>query len=163
MAKKLTQVLGSIKCELIFGDPRYIRHIAPWSFYSTVVDDWCDAPTGFVNDTESVPFVRGSNRESGAGHDLTCRTNFVTREKKISPTKLQSARIYLELQKYFDAMERKRWDNSTWKVWAKDQPNRFLDFVTRYGKAGFVAVCPDFVYWHKYTVEATYEEMSNAR
>lgn len=157
MTKIRTQVPGPIRCELIFGDPRYIRHIGIWSFFSTVVADWCDAPDGFVHDKESVPVVSGSNRESGTAHDLASRYDFVTREKKISPTKLQAARIYLELQRYFDDMERRRWKYSTWRDWLADQPDRILDFLKRGGKTAIVIVVPG--YFHRHSVSATYKEI----
>ncbi len=152
-----TQISGPIRCELILGDPRYVRNIGTWSFYSVVMGDWCDAPDGFVHDTESVPVVKGSNREAGAGHDLACRSDFKTREKQLTPTKLQAARIYLELQRFFDAFERRRWKSSTWQHWLIDQPNRFWDFIKRGGKSAFVSVFPG--YFHRYKVSATYDEM----
>jgi len=161
MDKKLTQISGPIRCEFILGDPRYVRNIEKWSFYSTVVDDWCDAPSEFVHDTESVPIVTGSNREAGTGHDLTCRSDFITREKKISPTKLQSARIYLELQRHFDRLERKQWKSSKWQDWALDQPNRLWDLFKRGGKTAIVIVVPG--YFHKHKVMATFEEMSGKK
>ncbi len=143
----MTKVSGPIRCELIEGDSRYIRHTEPWSFYSDVLGDWCDAPTGFVNDTESVPVVRGTNREAGAGHDLLCRSDFMTREKKISPTKWQAARVFLELQEFYDEKESGNWFNRTW------------DWIRRTGKTGVVIVA--WGYWHKFKVSATYEEITN--
>jgi hypothetical protein len=141
----VTQVSGSIKCELIEGDPRYIRHTGPWSFYSDVLDDWCDAPAGFVNDTESVPLFRGSNREAGVGHDLVCRSDFKTREKGITPTKYQAAQVFWEIQDYYDEKESGNWLNRSW------------DWIKRYVKTGVVVVA--WGYWHKFKVTATYEEI----
>ena len=142
----MTQVSGSIKCELIEGDPRYIRHLEPWSFFSDVLNDWCDAPTLFVNDTESVPIIRGTNREAGAGHDLVCRSNFKTRKKGIVPTKTQAARVFLELQEFYDQKESGNIFNRGW------------DWIRRYFKTGIVMAA--WGYWHQYKVMATYEEMT---
>lgn len=144
-----TQVSGPIRCELIEGDPRYIRHTEPWSFFSVIVDDWCDAPAGFVNDTESIPLFRGSDREAGAGHDLVCRSDFQTREKKITPTKAQAADIFYELQDFYDEKETGNFFNRSW------------DWICRQVKTAMVAYVPSFIcdYWHKFKVNATYEEI----
>ncbi len=146
----VTQVSGPIRCELIEGDPRYIRHTEPWSFYSDVLGDWCDAPTGFVNDTESVPLFRGSNREAGAGHDLLCRSDFTTRDKKIALSKWQAAKVFDELQAFYDEKESGNWLNRSW------------DWFARGFKTGVVAFVPPFIcdYWHKFKVNATYEEIT---
>lgn len=137
---------GPIRCELIEGDPRYIRHTEPWSFYSEVLGDWCDAPAGFVNDTESVPIVRGSNREAGAGHDLLCRVDFKTRDKGITPTKWQAAKVYFEIQDFYDEKESGNW------------LNRAGNWISRKVKTGVVIVW--LGYWHKFNVLASYEEMT---
>lgn len=143
---KRTTVSGPIRCELIEGDPRYIRHTEPWSFYSMILGDWCDAPTGFVNDTESVPVIRGSNREAGAGHDLVCRSDFETREKNIRPTKWQAAKVFEELQDYYDEQESGNWLNRGW------------DWICRKVKTGVVVMA--WGYWRRFNVLATYEEMT---
>lgn len=151
-------VNDSIKIERIPGDCRFVRFLAPWSFYSEVVKDWCDGPKGFVYDEESVPLIKGSNHEAGAGHDLACRSDFETREKHIRPTKWQAAKIYLEIQEHFDALERLKWKYVKWHKWAGDQVNRGWDWTRRYVKTGVVIAAPG--YFHKFRVLSSYEEIS---
>jgi len=142
----MTEVRGSIKIEIIPGDARYVRFLEVWSFYSDVVEDWCDGPKGFICDLESVPLIKGTNPEAGAGHDLVSRKDFKTRKKKITPTKTQAAAIYRELQYYFDQKESGNWFNRSW------------DWIRRGFKVGVVWAWPG--YWHKFPVMATYEEIT---
>lgn len=152
--EKTTQVSGPIRCEFIPYDNRYVKNTEAWSFYSTVVRDWCDAPAGFVHDTESVPIIRGTNREAGAGHDLVCRYDFVTRQKGLSPTKLQAARIYLELQRYFDGIRR---DSGLRQDRLRECLSRGGERIKRGVKTAIVIVAPG--YWRRHKVAATYEEL----
>jgi len=139
-----TQVKGSVKTEFILGDPRYNRLTEDWEFYSDILGCWNKAPKGFVNDAESVPLFKGTNIEAGIAHDLVCRTNFKTADGK-PITKWIAAKVYLELQYYFDHMESGNVFNRVW------------DWVSRGVKTSVVIVWPG--YWHKFNIEATYEEI----
>ena len=83
---------------------------------------------------------------AGVGHALVCRTNFKTRNKGITPTKWQAAKVYDELQAYYDEKE------------TGNVLNRSGDWFKRLFKTGVVAVWMG--YYHKHNVEATYEEMT---
>lgn len=136
----MTQVKNSIKIEIIPGDSRYVRLLEDFHFYSDVIGRWCCIPKSFVFDLESVPLIRGTNPEAGAVHDYVCR-------KDSDPVvdKTTCAKIYLEFQKYYDLQEDGIF-NAAW------------DFIRRWFKTGVVWLTP--LYFHKYNVLATYEEIT---
>ena len=136
----MTEVRDSIKIEIIPGDYRYVRLLEDFHFYSDILGRWCCIPKGFVFDLESIPLIRGTNPEAGAGHDYLCR-------KDSDPVvdKITAAKVYLELQDYFDMKETGNIFNRAW------------DWIRRGVKIGFVAVWPG--YFHKFPVMATYEEI----
>lgn len=109
--------------------------------YSDVLKQWLKVTPGFILDEESTPW-RGENPLAGFWHDYFSRMNCCP-----VVTKITAAKIYLEFQYYEDSLVSRKWYTKA------------HDWLWRGLKAGFVAVCPDFVYWHKYKVEATYEEM----
>jgi len=138
---KVKKVPDSIKIERILGDPKVVRTIENFWFYSEVLGQWCCIRSGFVYDEESSPCGR-NNPEAGAIHDYFCRKNsFPVVTKEVAML------IYYEFQAYFDEME------------GGNFFNRCFDNLWRKVKCFVVEVVPDDVYWHKYTVEATYEEM----
>jgi hypothetical protein len=132
-----------MKIEIIPGDPRYVRLTQSFQFYSAILKCWSKIPHGFVFDLESIPLLRGSNPEAGGIHDYLCRIDSTP-----VVTKWVAARVYCEFQAYYDEME------------SGNIFNRALDAVCRWGKSGFVAVYPSCLYWHKYKVMASYEEIS---
>jgi len=89
-----------------------------------------EVPVDFVCDRESVPLLRGTSERGGIVHDYLCRKNSI-------PVVIKeiAAKVYLEVM----AFRRNPW----WK---------------RYVKYWVVRVA--WGYFHKFTVEATYEELS---
>jgi len=108
--------------------------------FSVVLNKIIDIEPPFYYDEESTPW-RGENPIAGLVHDWVCR-------KGILDSKILAARVYLEFQRYEDNLISRPWYTKSW------------DCVWRGIKAGFVAVCPGFVYWHKFGVDATFEEMA---
>ena len=137
-----TFVPRSIRIERILGDPKHVRLLENFWFYSACLGRWCCIEKGFVYDEESVPILSGTNPEAGAIHDYFSRSNSIPVVDKKT-----AARIYEEFQAYYDEMESGNWLNRAW------------DWIRRKFKAGFVYVTPVPNYFHKYTVEATYEEI----
>ena len=136
----MTEVRDSIKIEIIPGDARYVRLLEDFHFYSDVLKRWCCIPKGFVFDLESVPLLRGTNPEAGAVHDYVCRT-----DSDPVCDKTMAAKIYLELQRYYDEKETGNWLNRGW------------DWFRRGFKVSVVWIAPG--YFHKFPVMATYEEI----
>jgi len=141
-----TFIPESLKIEKILGDPRYVRLIEDWWFFTVTLGRWSCAPKGFIYDQESVPLFKGTNPEAGCGHDL-----YVCIDSDPVVPKMVAAKIYLELQTYMDGLEK---DKNRIKHYA----NRTWDFIRRYGKTGIVMVW--FGYYHKRKVMATYEEIT---
>jgi len=146
---------GSIKIEIISGDSRYVRIIEgknPWEFYSDILKVWSRPPIGFVYDQESVPFLKGTNPEAGCGHDLVCRSDF-----RPPVSKTQGAKIYLELQQYYDAMESSEYPDTKWgKICSLT--NILWDKTRRGTKVSVVWIAPG--YFQKHKVMATYTEIT---
>ena len=134
------EVLDSIKIEIIPGDPRYVRLLETFRFYTEIIGFYCYIPKGFVLDLESVPLIRGTNPEAGAIHDYFCRFDSIP-----IVSKEMAAEIYEEFQVYYDAMESGNWFNRAW------------DWVRRRVKTRVVEITPS--YFHKFSVVTTYEEM----
>jgi hypothetical protein len=136
-----TTVYNSMKTELILGDYRFVRLLEDFTFYSTILGEWCTIPRGFVFDLESVPLLRGTNPESGGVHDYLCRI-----DSDPVVDKLTAAKVYFEFQGYFDEKE------------SGNIFNRLWDWMRRTVKTGVVMLVPG--YFHKYKVMATYEELA---
>jgi hypothetical protein len=134
----MTIVIGLPQLEPIPGT-RFKRLTKAFRVYSDTIKDWLEAPENFIYDEESTPW-RGENPIAGLVHDLSSRIGVIK-------SKITAARIYLEFQYYEDSLIKRKWYT------------KFHDWIWRGIKSGFVAVCPAFFYWHKYKVEATYEEM----
>ena len=112
----------------------------PLRFFSKYLNYWESVPKGFVYDEESTPW-RGENPVAGLIHD------FLSRKDSVNVSKYQAALIYKEFQEYEDRMIN------------RNCVTKWHDMVWRNIKAGFVAICPDPVYWHKYSIFTTAEEM----
>jgi hypothetical protein len=138
-----TFVPRSIRIERILGDPKHVRLLENFWFYSACLGRWCCIEKGFVYDEESVPILSGTNPEAGAIHDYFSRSN-----SDPVVDKKTAARIYEEFQAYYDEMESGNWLNRAW------------DWIRRTVKSAVVAVTPWPRYFHKYRVEATYEEIA---
>jgi len=139
----MTNVGFSLKIERILGDPKYVRLIENFHFYSDILGRWVCIPQGFVYDEESIPLVKGCNPEAGAVHDYLCR---IDSDPKVS--KSVAAQVYYEIQDYFDEQESGNFFNRTWdKFW------RYIKTIT-------VNLAPD--YFHKLKVNASYEQVKEA-
>jgi hypothetical protein len=134
----MTIAIGVPQLEVIAGTC-YKRLIADYRMYSTTVEKWFLIPKGFVYDEESTPW-RGENPIAGLVHDFVSR-------KGVLDSKILAARVYLEFQRYEDSLRDRPWYTRAW------------DSVWRGLKAATVAIVPSFVYWHKYSINATAEEM----
>lgn len=147
-----TTVIGSIKFERIPGDPRFVRLLEDFWFYSTLLKRWCCIPEGFVCDEESVPLLKGTNPEAGTIHDYLCRT-----DSDPVVSKVTAAQVYLEFQTYYDKLEveRARWK---WLAELKRIVNESCDVARRRLKRNVVVVYGGYFHLHK--VGATYEEVA---
>lgn len=134
-----TKAYNTLWVEHFCGDPCRVRLIKPLRAYCETLDRVIEAPAGFVNDFESMLFIRGSNHESGVWHDYFSRKNS---DPVVSKT--VCAQIYLEFQKYYDLQE-------------GGVVNTALDFTTRWFKTGVVWVWPG--YFHQLLVMATYKDI----
>lgn len=155
----MTRVFSSIKLELIAGDPQFVRFLEDWTFYSVVLGCLVTIPKGFICDLESVPFLKGTNNEAGAGHDFVSRSNFRLPDGS-SISKWTAAMVYREIQEYFDCLEAQEYDDNLWGKICRES-NRVWDMARRGIKTGVVVIAPG--YWQKHTIEATYEEMSGCK
>lgn len=135
----MTAIKGLPQLEPIPGT-KLKRLVAPFQFYSEIIGKWDEIPKGFVYDEESTPW-RGENPIAGLIHD------FLSRKDSVDVSKYVAAKVYKEFQEYEDGQIERKW----YQKWH--------DFIWRNIKAGFVALCPDPVYWHKYSVNSTVEEI----
>jgi len=141
-----TYIPESLKIEKILGDPKYVRLIDNFAFYSAILKRACCIPKGTIIDLESVPFIRGTNPEAGAIHDyLSMIDSIPVVSKKIA------ADVYFEMQEYMDSLEKD-------KNKVKHYFNRAWDFLRRHGKTGVVRVWPG--YYHKRKIKSSYEEIT---
>jgi len=144
----MTQIFTPLITENIDNE-RFVRLTAPFIFESDELKKFglqsrVEVPVAFVQDFESVPLVRGSNKRGGTAHDYLCRKDSVP-----VVTKSQAAAVYLEIMAYTYAIS----DRSWWQ--------RFKDFNIRWFKWGVVRVAPD--YFHKHKVMATCEEITGLK
>jgi hypothetical protein len=139
----MTIAIGTPHLAVIAGTT-YKQLFDDFRAYSDTLRTWIMIDAGFVYDEESTPW-KGENPIAGLIHDYLSRfDSFPVVTKEVA------ARVYFEFQKYEDSFinKKKSWFSRAW------------DCVWRYFKAGTVAVVPDCVYWHKFSVSATYEEIT---
>jgi len=137
-----TEVFSIPQYEVIPGTT-YQRLINFVSAYSKVLKRFIDIKAGFICDVESTPW-RGEDSIAGLIHDWASRNGSGV------DSKILAAKVYYEFQKWEDdrrdTIEVRPWYVKSW------------DCGWRFIKAGFVAVCPNFVYWKKHTINAGIEE-----
>ena len=97
-----TQIKKKPVTELI--DYKYSRLVEPFEFYSEVLGRWCEIPTGFVMDWESVPLLKGTSKIGGLIHDYFSRKDSVP-----VVTKKVAADVYMEFMIYTGAPARRRY------------------------------------------------------
>jgi len=146
----MTQVYSTLCVSYFPGDSRHCRFIMPFSAVSNIVGKF-SIPVDFICDFESVPVIKGTNNEAGAVHDYFSRYNSIP-----VVSKLICARLYLEFQAYYDALERPIWSMGKVK-YILDIPCRAWDFVRRWVKTGIVLCAPG--YFHRLSVEASYDQV----
>lgn len=131
---------GLPQLEPIFGTR--IKHLTQdFTAYSDYLKTNITIPKGFYYDEESTPW-RGENPLAGLIHDYLSRYDSCP-----VVTQWQAAMVYKEFQTYEDSLIERKWYTKKW------------DSLWRYIKAGFVAICPAPIYWHKHSVETSYENM----
>jgi hypothetical protein len=108
-------------------------------------------PTGMVQDFESVPIVKGSNKRGGAMHDIACRT-----DSDPVVTKAQAAEIYLEVMHHCNDIDEERFKKSNHPIIVPVTKTK--DWAKRWGKWGVVRVWPG--YFHKFPLLATCREIA---
>lgn len=138
---KITTIIGLPKLEPIPGT-KLKRLIEAFWVYSVKLNCWILIPKGFVYDEESTPW-RGENPIAGLIHDYLSR-----KDSKPLVTKWQAAMVYDEFMYFEDSQINRKWYTEA------------HDWLWRGLKSGFVAVCPDSVYWHKHSVSASCKEMN---
>lgn len=99
---------------------------------------------GFVHDYESVPLFRGTSKTGGVVHDYLCR-------KDSAP--LVTKKIAADC--YFEVME------SSDRLKADGNLQLVKFWFRRWGKYSVVLFWPG--YFHKHSVNATYEEMAGVK
>jgi hypothetical protein len=143
---------------------RFVQLVTPFRGFSDVIANLgapaimidghlCnfDIPVGFVQDFESVPIVRGSNKRGGTVHDYFCRTNSIP-----VVTKPQAAAAYREIMAYTYQIDDKRGEGFVNGI--KDDYYDFRDWIKRWSKWAVVYVAPG--YFHKHLVMATAKEIA---
>lgn len=137
----MSVTIGVPQLEIVPGT-RLKRLTRDFRGYSDVLEQWFVINAGFVCDEESTPW-NGEDSIAGIIHD------WLSRYDSLPVSKWTASRVYQEFQYYEDSMVERHWYTKAW------------DWIGRGVKAGFVGICPDFVYWHKYSVHATAEEMES--
>ena len=114
-------------------DSKYARIVEPFIYYSDILGQSIIVPPNFIFDYESVPIIKATSKRGGTIHDYLCRVDSVP-----VVTKKIAADVYLE------AMKVRR--NAWWRRYVK-----------------YWAVRIAFGYFHKYTVLASYEEITGKK
>ena len=135
-----TTAIGLPQLEPVLGT-RFKHLTQDFRAYSEYLKAWIHIQKGFYYDEESTPW-RGENPLAGLIHDFLSRYDAVP-----CVTKWQAAMVYKEFQEYEDSLIDRKWYAKAW------------DCSWRLLKSGFVAVCVYPAYWHKYSVNATAEDM----
>jgi len=136
-----TSIDGLPKLEPIPGT-KLKRLIEDFWAHSAKLKCWILIPKGFIYDEESTPW-RGENPIAGLIHDYLSRFDSYP-----IVTKWQAAMVYDEFMFFEDSLNKRKWYTKA------------HDWLWRGLKSGFVSICPDCVYWHKFSITATYEEMA---
>ena len=127
-------------------DGVYAELTSDFGYYSQRLDCEIWVSKGFITDLESVPVLRSKSKRAGVIHDYLSRLDAYP-----YVSKAMAAKIYLETM---ETRDRIYYTNAPWF-------NRVWLCVYRHFKSNFVKYVPDFVYWKKHKINATYEEMWN--
>jgi hypothetical protein len=142
----VTRILTSLIEEDI-DNCKYVRLHAPFIFESDVLRKEgllyrVTVPKDFVQDNESVPIVKGSNKRGGTAHDYLCRIDSIP-----VVTKAIAAEVYREIMQYCYALDKNRGIST-----------RFGNWMRTWIKWGVVRIAPG--YFHKFKVMATSLEIA---
>ena len=145
----------------------FFRLWIPFVFYSAKFRCTITMPAMFVHDKESVPGFKGTSERGGVIHDGACRKDFVeicvVWDEGATPvkfTKAQAADLYLEVMEVRDELMKKRELEKSEGVMATSW--WYIGVLNRWWRRPlkYAAVRIAIGYYHKYTVMATYEEIS---
>jgi len=114
-------------------DYKYVRFKEQFNIYVPSLNTTIIIPVDFVCDRESVPLFRGTSIRGGYGHDYLCRYDSVP-----VVTKKQAADAYLSIMQIRG--------NSWWSRYIK-----------------YWAVRLAWGYFHKFKVNASYEEITGRK
>lgn len=141
MEKRKPEFLTELVCEELL-DNKLVRFHLPFRYYSAILGREIEIPTGFVCDLESVPAVKATSKRAGGIHDYLCRKN-----SDPIVSKALAAAVYKEAQECKD------------NIICKGRLDKFDNWVRRNIKTFVVRIA--WGYYHKYTVEATAEELKD--
>ena len=119
---------------------KYVRLYLPFSYYSEILGQIIEIPSGFVCDKESVPVIKASSARGGVIHDYFCRKDSVP-----VVAKQEAAALYLEAQTCRDETLNEGWFK------------RLIRKAKRQTKTLVVRVA--FGYFHKFSVLSTLYEI----
>jgi len=112
-------------------------------------------PVGFVQDFESMPLFKGSNKRAGTIHDILSRKGVC-----LGITKAIAAEVYREFIKYCNDIDTNRFRKID-HPWIPDPVVvpviMFRDWAKRWVKWSVVRVWPG--YWQRFELMATAEEI----
>jgi hypothetical protein len=126
---------------------RFVQLIQPFIYESDLLES-CGLnprvviPTGFVQDFESLPLIRGRNIRGGTVHDYFCRY-----DSEPVVTKQQAADLYQEMNEYTDSIDHNR-----------GLLIKFYDWIRRELKVLVVRIWP--FGFHAHSVMATGKEIA---
>lgn len=123
-------------------DNKLVRFVEPFRYYSAILKCEIEIPIDFICDFESVPLVKATSKRAGSLHDYLCRKN-----SKPVVSKAIAAAVYKEAQECKDNLV------------CKGKFDKFDNWIRRNIKTLVVRVA--WGYYHRYTVEATAEELRN--
>ena len=121
-------------------DYKYSKIFLSFQYYSAILGLVVDVPFGFIHDYESVPGIRGTSKRGGVIHDYLCRKDSVPKV-----TKKVAADVYDEAVKLSNKS-------------LNGGEESFGMMCRRRMKYWTVRIAPN--YFHKLSVFASYEEMS---
>lgn len=153
----MTYILTPLRLEYI--DNRWKRLLAAFIAESDVLKKYglksrIEIPPRFVNDGESIPLFRGSDRE-GLIHDFVSRIGAV-----FGITKAIGAEVYREFLFYCDRIDTERFKSSN-HPWIPDPAVvpvvKTKDWAKRWVKWSLVRIW--LGYWQKFEIMATPEQI----
>lgn len=124
-------------------DSKYSRIHEPFRIYLETLKREIEVQTGFVHDYESIPLLKGSSKHGGVVHDYLSRYDSIP-----VVTKAIAAACYFEVAEM---------------CVVKDENEGWFSKLDRWWRASWKAMVVRIAwgYFHKHSVNATYEELKN--